>query len=149
VSLHVPLAYSSNARRTRFEIRAFDRFKQLAFAHSREAERGTAAWIGKETPLLFVAAPDVAREPRDVGGVGDRLETLELVGVDVARDQVVGAEDDGHSGRGEAAAVRVGVLDVAREPARVVAEQHIERARLGVTDHSGEVRALQGVLAGH
>ncbi len=67
-----------------------------------EAERSMAARIVEEAPLLFVAAPDVAREPPEVGGVRDRLQPLELVGVDVAGDEVVGAEDDRHP----AAAIR-------------------------------------------
>ena len=52
-------------------------------------------------------------------------------------------------GRRDAPTVGVGVLDVAREAARVVDEQDVERAGLGVADHAREVRPAQGVLARH
>jgi hypothetical protein len=123
--------------------------KQLALARPGEPKRGMATRIAEQTPLLFIAPPDVARQPPDVGSVSDRLEPLELVGVDVPGDEVVGAEDDRHTGLGKTSAVRIGVFDVAGEAARVVDEEDVERACLGIADHAREVRPPQSVLAGH
>jgi hypothetical protein len=46
-------------------------------------------------------------------------------------------------------AVRPGVGDVAREPARVVAEENLEGAGLSVREHPGEVGPPERVLARH
>ena len=148
-SLQVPERVERERPTDPLEVRALDGLQQLALTGPREAQRRVATGVVEEAPLLLVAATDVAREAPDVGGVGDRLEALELVGVDVAGDEVVGAEDDRHPGGGDASTVGVGVLDVAREAARVVDEQDVERAGLGVADHPREVRPAQGVLARH
>ncbi len=131
------------------EVRTLHRFEELALPHPREPKRRMAARIVEEAPLLRIAPRHVAREPSDVRGVRDGLQALEFVGLDVARDEPIGAEDDRDTGCREAAAVRVCVLDVACETGGVVAEKHLEGPRLGVSKHSGEVGAPQGVLARH
>ena len=94
VSLQVPERVQLERSPDAVKVGALDGLQQLALTGPREAERGVAARIVEQPPLLLVAAPDVARQPPDVGGVGDGLEPLELVGVDVARDEPVGAEDE-------------------------------------------------------
>jgi hypothetical protein len=105
--------------------------------------------IREHPPLLFVPPPDVPRQPADVCRVRDRLEPLELVRVDVARDKPIRAEHEHDARAGEPIAVQPGIRDVTSEAAGVVHEEHIERPELGVRDHPAEVGPPQGVLARH
>ncbi len=149
VSLQAPVAYSSKARRTRSRSGSLDRSQQLALPYSGEAERRMASRVAIEAPLLGVAVADVSRQAPDVRGIGHGLEPFELVRVDVAADQPVGAEDDDDPAPSELLAVGPGVGDVAREPARVVAEENLEGAGLSVREHPGEVGPPERVLARH